>query len=327
MYQASAASVPEDDPGGFARGFFSNLAEKGIPSAVLHGWEGEFQGPLSDIDFVVGSEEFAALPGIVDGYCQRHGWHLCQILRHETTAAYFVCSRIGRPRTVVALDACSDYQRNGRILMDARDLLENRVPLGSGGYRVGSATELRYCFIKAAEKRKDPEMMEKSFDRYGDNDRAACEEWLGKRWGVDLAGWDAKSLGGAFVSLREGYSAVGLIRPASLRRVIARIIRPTGLLVEAGSGIDDLSRTLMESVGASHFRQQVQVGRAGPGHIRTLVRSGLVVCERASPVLRWFAQRSGSQIQGLIGLADPAEGVCAHLERRCRKRENLQSGN
>lgn len=71
----------------FARGFFLYLRQQQIPSAVLHGGEDGFEGELSDVDFVTDETSFGKLPSHIHSYCALSGWQLCQVLRHETTAA------------------------------------------------------------------------------------------------------------------------------------------------------------------------------------------------------------------------------------------------
>jgi hypothetical protein len=138
----------------FVRGFFSFLESRQVRSAVLHGGADGFERELSDVDFVVDGGTFPQLPARIDEYCAQAGWLLCQVLRHETTAAYFVCSAVDDPACSVALDACSDYQRNGSVFLRAETFLQNRQALAWGGHRLSPANELRYRFCKAAAKNK-----------------------------------------------------------------------------------------------------------------------------------------------------------------------------
>jgi hypothetical protein len=170
----------------FVRGYFVHLEANGIPAASLHGWEDAFEGEISDVDYVMEAAAFRKVAATVDGYCAKKGWRLCQVLRHEDTAAFCVCSAIDDPACVVALDACSDYRRSGRLLLAATDLLHDRKALDWEGFRLSAQMEFRYRFIKAAAKGKRAEEVLPDMLAMGDEARHGFADWLRSSWNISL---------------------------------------------------------------------------------------------------------------------------------------------
>ncbi|QTN32175.1 hypothetical protein HZ994_07470 [Akkermansiaceae bacterium] len=247
----------------FARGFFTYLEGEGVRSAVLHGGENGFEEELSDVDFAVSDIDFLRLPALIQAYCAGRGWRLCQILRHETTASFFVCSAIDDPACAVALDACSDYQRNGTLFMEAEELLAGRERLGWGGYRLATATELRYRFAKAAAKGKDTIACAAEFARYPEECRAQCEMWLRDEWGHALTSWDPAGVNAALTAFHSQCNArPSIFSKAGIKRIFARILEPTGLVVIAGTDQYGMTATRLEEVfGHLYFRRCIRAPR------------------------------------------------------------------
>lgn len=287
-------SVPSTHSAAFVQRFFALLEREEVAAAALHGWQGGFEGELSDVDFVIESRGFDRIAALVYAHCQAEGWMLCQVLRHETTAAYCVCASIDDPQQAVALDACSDYRRNECILIPATDLLSERVPLISGGFRISDAMGLRYRFAKAAVKSKDPRASAIEFDAYPLALRASCETWLTARWYLVIPSWDAAGLDTVMQQIRtQSNSRPPLQQLKSMLRILTRITRPTGMLLIVGTHADpNLVAGIEERFGRLEFRRTTTAARWTPKILWHLIRSTLVVMPRLSPLVAALVARN-----------------------------------
>lgn len=321
----SAAS--RGDPRAFVRGHFLALEARGIPAAILHGWEDGFAGVLGDVDFVLSADHFGRLAAEVARHARESGWRLCQVLRHESTAAFCVCSWCGDPARVVALDGCSDYRRRERVLMAADGLLAGRVRLEWGGHRLGAGTELRYRFLKAAVKGKSAEQFAPALAAYPEAARTELAEWLRRRWAVELGGWDAASVGLAWEALARRTLEEPLGgRWAALRRIVWRLSRPTGLVV-AGADADQ-AEAVTKAFGRLYFRRTASTSRFRAGGWRQLIASTLLCCGRVGWGWRALLGRDLLVDAGREETPTALVGrIAAMLEARCARRERLGVGS
>jgi hypothetical protein len=308
----------------FARGFFTFLESKQVRAAVLHGGEDGFERELSDVDFVVDRLSFLKLPALIDTYCTQAGWQLCQVLRHETTAAYFVCSANDDPACAVALDACSDYQRNGTVFLTAEELLKNCQPLAWGGHGLAPTNELRYRVAKAAAKNKDATAAAEEFARYPEEIRRDCAAWLDKEWGASPASWNAADLAPALAKL----SARSNPRPSLLQagapgRILSRISRPTGLVVITGRENFDTAFDQLEQVfGHLYFRRSRKIRQFRPAHLKDLIASTLIIVpELGFPWTRMLPADCIHRLDPALDAAAQCKELAKHLHQRCKQRE------
>ena len=308
----------------FVRGFFTFLESRNIQAAVLHGGADGFEHDLSDVDFVVERRSFHQLASLIDDYCSRSGWLLCQILRHETTASYFVCSAADDPACAVALDACSDYQRNGTVFLSAETLLENRQPLAWGGHSLSPATELRYRFAKAAAKTKDETAAAEEFARYPEEIRRDCAAWLNQNWGASPAAWNAADLAPALAKLRaRSNHRPSLRQTGAFGRIVSRILRPTGLVVIASASFDTAAARLESVFAHLYFRRLRKADRWQPALVKDLVASTLIVVPQLG--MPWTKLLPAECIHRLNPAHDPdtqSKELALHLHQRCKQREN-----
>ena len=318
-------SRPNQRTAEFVRGFFLSLEQGGIQASILHGWQENFENELSDVDFVVARESFGQIAELVHDHCKSTGWQLCQILRHETTAAYCVCSPTDDPACAVALDACSDYQRNGTVLLSADELLEDRLHLPWGGYHLSFATELRYRFAKAAAKNKNVNASATEFALYPQEIRRGCEAWLAKTWSVSIESWNTGDLAPALANLRERTNSFpSLMQPGAPGRIVSRILHPTGLIVITGHNHFGSTAARLEKVfGHLYFRRFRKVGKFRAALLKDLVASTLIVVpELAFP---WSKLLPADCVHRLNPARDPdtqCRDLAKLLHERCRQRDN-----
>ena len=310
----------------FARGFFIFLKKQGVRAAVLHGGFDGFESELSDIDFVVDADCFFNLGSLIHEHCQRSGWQLCQVLRHETTAAFYVCSVVGDPACAVALDACSDYQRNGTPFLAAEILLENTRLLPWGGDGLSPANELCYRFAKAAAKNKDADGVAKEFAHYPDEVRRVCEAWLLQRWGIILSRWDSAGLAAGLGQLgRLSNQNPPVLRPGPLARIARRMQHPTGLLLITGPENFAATATRLENVfGHLYFRRCKTAQKWHPALIKDLIASTLIVLPKLEfPWSRLLPTACVHHLCSDLAPDTQYRELAKHLHRRCMDREHL----
>ncbi len=310
----------------FVRQFFLLLEHEGVTAAVLHGGNDGFAGELTDVDFVVRRQDFAKLPLIINHHCQAMGWRLCQVLRHEDTCGYFVCCDSDEPRVVVALDACSDFQRNGMVFQSATELLVNRRALPWGGFGLSEEIELQYRLVKAAGKDKSPSSVIGEFLSYPTQVRISCQKWLTSRWGLNLRTWDTNSLASLFPLIRKkSFSFQALFRPSAIRRVWLRVIAPTGVIVVTGNGDARDSVAMLESVFSHlYFRHVCKADRWQPSLLKNLISSTLIVVPELSDL--WHSALPANCIYHLNPSHAPethCREVVNFLYKRYNQREEL----
>lgn len=291
---------------------------------MLHGGADGFQSTLSDVDFVVDHLSFVNLPALIDEYCTLSGWQLCQILRHETTAAYHVCSAVDDPACAVALDACSDYQRNGSTFLSAEELLGGRETLPWGGHGLSPVTELRYRFVKAAAKNKDYLTSTAEFAIYPKAVREDCSTWLLTQWNISLTSWDATDVSLALEALKKKSNArPSIFQTGAISRIISRIRRPTGLLVITGKDDPGITASRLEQIfGHLYFRSIRKAQQFRTVHLRDLVTSTLVfVPELTSPLSVIVPPTCRYYLNPASDTDTQCRALAAQLHQRCQQRE------
>jgi len=303
----------------FVLGFFPFLEEKKTPFVLLHEWRSGGKDLESDVDLCVDSELLPSISRLVDEYCRRNGWLLCQVLWHETTAAYCVCSDAGEPRRSVAFDVCSDYRRNGVLLIGVGEFLENRVRATTGVWRLSKEMEFLYRIVKAGVKRKDPGRMAEYASSVAGSTRRLCEEWLARRWGIEVREWNGSGLGVALKELerrtRRSVRSFGW-RPMS--RVLRRVLRPTGLVVVCRG--EEEARVVIDVFGKTYFRRAM-ICRSFPWNGWFLiVKSTLIVVAEEKRVFRRFF---GSDLFVELHGEHCLESIAGYLHRRCVSREGI----
>jgi hypothetical protein len=318
---AAPSRISQARTAAFVRGFFTFLELRQILAAVLYGGQDGFEHELSDVDFVVDRQSFRRLPAIIDEYCTQSGWQLCQILRHETTAAYYVCSAADDPSCAVALDACSDYQRNGTIFLAPEELLEDRQRYVWGGYGLSLTNELLYRFSKAAAKNKDTSAAAVEFARYPEVVRRDCAAWLDQNWGASPGSWNAADLSPSLTKLRAGSNhRPSLLQAGALSRILSRILQPTGLVVITGQQDFDATAARLEGVfGHLYFRRFRKSHRWHPAMLRDLVASTMIVVPEMG---RFWTRFIPTDCIHRINSGEDCQSIAKHLHQRCKRRES-----
>lgn len=216
----------------FVCGFFNFLNREGYESAVLHGGQDRFHRVDSDIDFVIECRGFSKIDELIQNYCSTKGWCLVQIFMHENTGAFCVCAKNEEASTVVALDACSDYQRNGSTFLKADEMLKNKRSLSWGGYKVSESIELRYRFSKAAAKCKEAKLFHQELRDYSLQSQGDLKEWLQRVRGISINLFSFQSVKSALSTFyEESKRDTKRINFQTIERVLYRVLCPSGCIV------------------------------------------------------------------------------------------------
>lgn len=310
----------------FSRGYFLWLNRSNIKYAILHGGENAFEGKITDIDYVVDREEFKNIPFLVNEYCKQNDWRLCQVLRHEDTAAFCVCSHRENPNIVVALDACSDYQRNGLLLLRSEEMLNHRDQLAWGGYRLNTQLELRYRFIKAAAKGKDPHESTLPLVNMPESARAGFSNWIEDNWGLTIGSWDhGDAVNSLLLLTKRCKTKWRRIHPASYRRLLKRVILPDGLLLKTPAGNNQRVQQIREVFDGLYFRKSKSTKSMKAANRLDLIRSYLVFTDSIDSIFTvGLSDDCLLAPPPNLSEKDTMEFIANTLHKRCLRREALE---
>jgi len=247
-----------------------------------------------DVDIVISTTTFASIALILSEFSNQVKCDIVQELKHEVTASYYVLSMFDSNNQAVYLhpDICSDYYRNSRLLIKAKDILQSRFIAKSkeGGekkfYIASPEVEFIYYLIKKSEKGSiDQEQYNHIKSQYLQMP-TACEEISLRYFSRDevdsiLSALESCKVDRLFSLLPElKHSLIDEQKSSwvdvynDLARKIKRIVQPTGLIV-AFLGPDGAGKTAigmrMESDlapafrGVSRFHLKPGVLRRHPG--------------------------------------------------------------
>jgi thymidylate kinase len=250
--------------------------EAEMPYCILSGYDDYPESIASDIDFMVMPGWIDRLPGLIAGVAKRSGGHLVQCLDHETTASYFVIARQeGAHVTYLHPDATADYRRRGKLWLRAHDLLPKRRRHAQGFWVPAPADAFTYYLIKKLDKGSLDDAQGVQLSRRFAEDRAGGAKMLRKLLPPLSAHLVEKAAAsGDWAPVR---AALPLLRKAlrppyggeawrdrlsqnagEARRVVGRIVRPSGLSIAIlgpdGSGKSSLAGRLVGEL-APAFRQ------------------------------------------------------------------------
>ena len=260
---------------------------------ILSGYERLPDNFDTDIDFMVGQDDFDRMPQIIEGVARKTGTQLFQAIDHELTGrAYFLGSMDGPTLTIVQPDCAADYRHFGRRWLPAKEVLAARRLHANGFYIPSIAHEFAYSLIKRLNKRSFNREHGYRLHRLYVEDRIEC--------GRMIARFVRGAEGSQIVRMASAndwtpmYQSIEAFRAAMLRsrketfaeklkdfphsalNILRRIMRPTGCWIAFmgpdGSGkslvIDAVSRELAPSfrtIRYFHLRPRL-IGRRPTNH-------------------------------------------------------------
>lgn len=257
--------------------FIDRMNAAAIPYCLLAGHGSYPEDIPSDIDFVVASAQLDWLYPLLGAVAQDCGARLVQALQHETTACYYVLAKCGG-ESIAFLhpDACSDYCRNGRLLLRSEEILAERIKSiddtgeAKGFYIPAPAKAFIYYLVKKIDKGDLQPHHGDYLSSLWCQDQAGCRQEVKRFWKkdeVDLIAratsqgdWNTlrDALPQLQVSLRDGISFSWLHWWREMRRKVRRVFSPTGLWVvflgADGSGKSSVIKGVVEGVSPAFRR-------------------------------------------------------------------------
>lgn len=325
-----------------------SLNASGIPYCVLGTTLREALFAESDMDFVIQPAERRAVPRILASAASSIGAHLVQAMEYESTACYFVIAKHrGTGVSFLQPDCTADYRRTRRLWLYAGELLRSRGIGEDGMARPACAENFLYYLLKKVLKQSltakqwrkllvlhGPENRIADIRRFWTGSTAAGMEWALLQNNRD---WFIGSLG----LLREELEDSPYQEPpwariraslADLLRMLRRILRPTGLLIELDGGAEAERMQLgnaLARIMAPAFRRTLVLqnnSREILGIFPSLVRSTLVVRPARTllgklPGTLTISCRQGASHRENLELAVAC--IIAHLSERTARRLKL----
>ncbi|TAE86067.1 MAG: hypothetical protein EAZ71_06855 [Verrucomicrobia bacterium] len=186
---------------------------------------------------------------------------------------------------------------------------------------------MKYRFVKAAAKAKDPENAATEFGDYSEDSRADCVAWLDERWGISGVAWDAASVARCLAMFRAKSKRFSWLRLAcSFRRILRRILQPTGLIVVTGDEDHEACVAKLEQVfGHLYFRRTLEAPGWRPKLFKDLVSTTLIVIPEV-PTL-WallLPKECVHRLDPRCGVEVQLGGIAEFLQMRCQSREALE---
>ncbi len=132
------------------------LKEYGTPYALLGDPVAVLESERdNDYDLVVPRDRLSEDKKWLQSYCSRTGIKMVQCLQHEVTGFYYVLGDLNSyPPQYIKIDFCSDYVRNGRLLMSADELLDSTEENEDGVRIPAPARAFIYYLLKKIDKRQ-----------------------------------------------------------------------------------------------------------------------------------------------------------------------------
>jgi len=157
--------------------FFSYLNKEKNNYVWLHGYNNQH---LGDIDIAMAVNDFNSIDIILADFCKSEKFNVIQMIQHEKDAKYFVLIRNASANNFeyLIIDVCTDYKRDGRILLDINKLLENRHKK-AGFYVCNKTIEALYIFLKRSLKGEWAENHYLDFINLYANNKRDIEKHLG----------------------------------------------------------------------------------------------------------------------------------------------------
>ena len=134
--------------------FIEKMNAAQIPYCLLNGFQSYPEVITSDVDFMVHPRNAERIAPLLQEVAARCNALLVQAIRHETGAWYFVLAKQTASGVVYLHPDCSaDYRRDGRLWLEADQVLQKRRPYKT--FFVPAMTdEFLYYLIKKVLKQQ-----------------------------------------------------------------------------------------------------------------------------------------------------------------------------
>jgi thymidylate kinase len=266
--------------------FFQFLGKIGLDYCVMGPLEELPNKITSDIDIVIDPDSLGVFHLHVFDFCRRNNLKLTQVLQHEQSAYYYVLHWKNKDKKplYLHLDICSDYLRNGRKFLTAKEILSVRTPamdktgMNKDFFGAAPQKEFIYYLLKKVDKNSLDDDQGKHLSAVWAKAPDECSWEIKRFWPNENAellnraaeGNDWKEVRQKLPALRKSFHSQlppGSLesRKSEMARKLLRISHPSGLQVAFlgpdGSGkssvIDRVSPDLAPSfrnLAYFHFR-------------------------------------------------------------------------
>ncbi len=212
---------------------------------ILTGYEELPSNFDSDIDFMVGTQDFERIPVLINEIAAESNTLLFQSIAHEASGrAFRLATEVGDRIAFIQPDSCADYRHYGKLWLKADEILANRRAHSNGFWIPGAAEEFIYYLIKRLNKKDFQEIHGEKLTKLYVQDPGKCVLQLERFWKPDsvkkietmarTGNWT--SLSENLIQFREelwrtpsqkrGTQLTSYIRSCS--HTLERIVQPTG---------------------------------------------------------------------------------------------------
>ena len=204
----------------------------------------------SDLDIVIYSDRLKNINNLIIEFSKKYQFKTVQKLQHEQNAFYFVLAGIDNRDEYyfMKLDVCGDYIRNGRLFLPAEKILKSRKKAvddqgnGLDFYVPDDSVNFIYYLLKRIDKEDLSKTQTKFLSRQYHLDPEGCSREIKRYFPTysDVLIKASKTNNWTFVkkNLTELKGDIGHharrtipLLIGEIRRIIQRIVKPTGLFV------------------------------------------------------------------------------------------------
>ncbi len=166
-----------------ARALISVLSEKCKAYCILSGYERLPDSYDSDIDFMIGQDDFERMPFLIEKVARRSNTQLFLSVEHEINArAYYLASLSGSELTFVAPDSTSNYRHFGSLWLRSDEVLAARRWYSRGFWIPSAAHEFAYYLIKRSINVISVRNTPPDSTGYTWEDNCGCDSMIARFW-------------------------------------------------------------------------------------------------------------------------------------------------
>lgn len=254
-----------------ARALLGALESECKAYCVLSGYEDLPESFDTDIDFMVGADDFVRMPQIIECVAHDTNTKLFHTVEHELSArSYTLAYQSGDTLTIVQPDSTGDYRHFGLLWLRASEVLASRRLHTRGFWIPAAAHEFAYYLIKKLNKRSLSEEQGLKLHRLYLESPNECDAMIARFWkGQNRI---ALSRMAATNNWKEMETRLELFRdelrrnseesvvqrmvtsPAHFLHQVGRVIKPTGGCI-AVMGPDGAGKSVVIDAIQQQFRQ------------------------------------------------------------------------
>lgn len=314
----------------FFNSYFELLESRNIDHVILHTYDAYPEEIHSDVDYCVNDEDLERIPALIHEHCSNSGWRLVQILQHEVKAFFCICVSLSDPTEYIELDVCSDYMREGKVLLRAEQILSSRRKARGRSFQIPSVgAEFCYSLWKSVAKGKSLDQSAKKLAEIYEQSPEECEcaMRVGKMGAAFLerGSWNEQGQQ-IYAKLEQIYAGADKVsRSSRFKKLYKRLTEPSGLFLcinESVKGVDGrfiasmkpCFRKVDKTLTKSHlFKTPVKV-----------LRTRLIMSDRERLIVRLVYLtckffNAGYKLESTMS-QNAVSDVHAYLEQRLQKR-------